>query len=180
MSNFVKTPVKTWFLEFPKDKAIPESTKGITVEPWKMPEVKDYLAMYTNVGEEYGWSQRLMMEKNQLISLLQRNSVSIFLYYINGVNAGYFEIDFSDPSKAEIVYLGLTPEYVGKGYGKSIMFEAIRKGSQGGKNLVWLHTCEYDHEKALDTYLKAGFEMVKEELRYDYYPENHPAVRSRQ
>ncbi len=180
MSNFVKIPVKTWFLEYPKNAPIPDPQEGVSVEEWDMPEVKDYLDMYTNVGEKYGWSQRLLMEKTQLVSLLQRNSVSIFLYNIDGVNAGYFEVDFTIDGKAEIVYLGLTPDYIGKGYGKSIMYEAIRKAGQDGQNQVWLHTCEFDHEKALDTYLKAGFEMVKEELRYDYYPENHPAVRSRQ
>lgn len=180
MSNFVQIPVKTWFLEYPQNKSIPQPRKGVTVDEWDMPEVKDYLEMYTNVGEKYGWSQRLLMEKAQLISLLKKNSVSIFLYFIDGVNAGYFEIDFSVSNKAEIVYLGLTPDYIGKGYGKSIMYEAIRKASEGGKNLVWLHTCEFDHYKALDTYMKAGFELVKEELRYDYYPDNHPAVRSKQ
>lgn len=179
MENFIKIPVRTWFLEFPNDKIITKPQKGVRVEEWKMPEVQDYLGMYKNVGEEYGWSNRLLMEKNQLVSLLEKNSVSIFLYYIDGVNAGYFEIDFSTSQKAEIAYLGLLPEYIGKGFGKSIMHEAIRKASNNGENLVWLHTCEFDHEKALDTYLKTGFKITKEVLQDEYYPENHPAIMNR-
>lgn len=180
MDNFVKTPVKTWFLEFPKNKTIPTPEKGIEVEEWKMPKVKDYLEIYKNIGEEYGWSNRLLMEKKQLISLLNKNSISIFLYYVEGVNAGYFEIDFSTPLKAEIVYLGLAPKYVGKGHGKSIMFEAIRQASNNEENLVWLHTCEYDNKRALETYLKAGFKLIKEEIIEDYYPQNHPAIKNKQ
>ena len=48
--------------------------------------------MYKKIGEAYGWSKRLLMKKEELLSNLSNNTFSIFLFYVDGVNAGYFEI----------------------------------------------------------------------------------------
>lgn len=179
MKDFVSIPAKTWYLEFPQNTTIPETQPNISVEEWQLPVVDDYLALYKNIGEEYGWSQRLLMEKKQLISFLTKQHIHVYLFNIHGENAGYFEIDVSDPGKAEIVYLGLVPKFIGKGYGKALMYEAIRYASDHGKNKVWLHTCEFDHPNALDIYLKAGFVIFKEQIDEELYPASHPSVKNK-
>jgi len=72
--------------------------------------------------------------------------------------------------KAEIVYFGLLPEMVGKGHGKLFLDAAIATSSGNNGDQVWLHTCEYDHAKALEIYQKAGFVIEKETIEQEYYP----------
>ena len=61
----------------------------------------------------------------------------------------------------EIAYFGLLPEFIGKGYGKALLQDAIGKAWQAGGNRVWLHTCTLDHLQALNNYLARGFKVFK-------------------
>lgn len=177
MKGYTKIAVRTWYLEYTKEKALPPVKSGISVEKWAIPQPKEYLELYNKVGKDYGWSGRLTMEKNQLEQMLQKNeNVHVFLYLADNAEAGYFEIDFTKNGEAEIVYLGLLPDFIGKGFGKSLIHEAVRAAYDEGVSRVWLHTCEYDHPHALELYQKAGFHMYDEKMEEAFYPDNHPAV----
>lgn len=93
----------------------------------------------------------------------------IWLFQPGETIIGFFEIDFSVAGKAEIVYLGLIPSEIGKGYGRELLNRAITVAGRRG-DTVWLHTCEFDHPNALNIYIKSGFKIMDEQTEEEYYP----------
>jgi len=148
---------------------MPILDKKSILEKWNAPNVEEYLTLYRKVGEKWGWSGRLLCSGNELKNRLHSSTNEVWKFYVESKIGGFFEIDYSIPGKTEIVYMGLLPEYIGKGYGKSLLDSAVAIAGRNGQS-VWLHTCEYDHPKALDAYLKAGFEVVSESVDLEYYP----------
>ena len=69
---------------------------------------------------------------------------------------------FGDPS-VEIRIFGLTPEFLGHGYGGLLLDSAIENAFAWGARRVWVHTCTNDHPNALDNYRKSGFQIFKVE-----------------
>lgn len=180
MKGYTKIAVRTWYLEYPVSKGTPHTDKRFKSETWAMPKTDEYIDLYRKIGKDYGWSGRLLMEKAQLEQMLQKNEqVQVFLFFADDKEAGYFEINFAKNQEAEIVYLGLMPEFIGKGYGKAIIHEAVRTAFEKGANRIWLHTCEHDHPHALEIYQQAGFELYDEKIEEEFYPNTHPIVRSR-
>ena len=83
--------------------------------------------------------------------------------YSGGVIAGYFELR-KQGSDVEILYFGLSPEFIGKGLGRPILEDAITKAwSWKGASRVWVHTCSLDHPAALKNYERRGFKLYKTE-----------------
>jgi GNAT superfamily N-acetyltransferase len=78
--------------------------------------------------------------------------------------AGYFELRRHDDGGVEIAYLGLLPEFFGRGWGKYLLEQAVRQAWATGASRVWLHTCTLDHPAALPNYLQRGFRPVREEV----------------
>jgi GNAT superfamily N-acetyltransferase len=63
----------------------------------------------------------------------------------------------------------LLPGYIGRGWGKYLLTEAVRAAWGLAPSRVWLHTCTLDHPAALPNYLKRGFRRVREET-YTLFP----------
>jgi GNAT superfamily N-acetyltransferase len=78
--------------------------------------------------------------------------------------AGYFELKRHPDQSIEIAYFGLLPEYIGRGWGKYLLTEAVRTAWSMGPQRVWLHTCTLDHPAALPNYLRRGFQPFREEV----------------
>ena len=78
-------------------------------------------------------------------------------------SAGYFELARQDDGAVEIVYFGLTPEFIGLGLGGPLLAAAVREAWGMGAKRVWLHTCTLDSERALPNYIARGFEPYKTE-----------------
>lgn len=161
--------VKTHYLVY--DGLIPQKDAQVDVVKWINPKIEDYLKLYKAIGDKWGWSGRLLLSDSDLKNIIYSNKNEIWLFNHNGVLKGFFEIDKTIKDKSEIVYLGLLPEEIGKGYGRYLLNAAIRKAAKGNRK-VWLHTCEYDHPKALNTYQKAGFVIDSELVVEEYYHEN--------
>ena len=77
--------------------------------------------------------------------------------------AGFAELDRRVAGEVELVQFGLLPEFIGQGLGKFFLQWAIDKSWGYGPRRLWLHTCSLDHPAALPNYLKAGFQICKEE-----------------
>jgi GNAT superfamily N-acetyltransferase len=67
-----------------------------------------------------------------------------------------------DPS-VEIRIFGLTPPFIGRGYGGPLLDSAVENAFTWGARRVWVHTCTHDHPNALNNYLKSGFKVFKVE-----------------
>jgi GNAT superfamily N-acetyltransferase len=82
-----------------------------------------------------------------------------------GVPAGFAELDRRIEGEIEVVQFGLLQEFIGQGLGRYFLQWTIDKAWSYQPRRFWLHTDSKDHPAALPNYLKAGFEIYKEELK---------------
>lgn len=122
--------------------------------------------LYSEVGREYRWIDRLPWTDAQIREYLSDPAVTLWVLSIEGAPAGYFELRKDDGGAVEIAYFGLLPEFTGKGLGRHLLTEAVATAWRLGAARVWLHTCSLDHPAALPNYLARGFQVFKEE-EYD-------------
>ncbi len=122
--------------------------------------------LYTEVGRDYRWRDRLSWTDEQCTAHLANPDVSIWVLYHGGAPGGYFELNQHRDGSFEIAYLGLIPNFIGRGLGKAMLSEAANRAWSLGASRVWLHTCTLDDAAALPNYLARGFEKFRE-LEYD-------------
>ena len=122
------------------------------------PSSEVYRTLFRAVGEDWLWSSRLTLSERELRGILDDSQVDIFALQRGGRNVGILELDFRRSDECELVYLGLTPDVVGKGVGRALMTEAIHRAWSRSLGRLWLHTCTLDHPAALDFYRRSGFE----------------------
>lgn len=142
------------------DKPTTEPVKfpeGITIEPLTSPTPADYRKLYRAVGAEWLWSSRLLMPDTELLTILNRKSVDIYVVCDKGEDIGLLELDFSEPEECELVYFGLVGRATGKGLGKALMSEAIERAWARPIKRFWVHTCTFDSPGALRFYIRTGF-----------------------
>lgn len=167
--GYKQIPVKTWFLTFEGTLPDISSFESIRLELWKSPDYSEYLELYNEVGSSWGWTGRLLKSKEELAGILNSQNNEVWLFKVKNEVAGFFELVRSEKD-TEIVYLGLKPDWIGKGFGQKLIESAIAKAGRKGEK-VWLHTCERDHTSALPIYKKVGFKIEKEIVSMEYYPE---------
>jgi ribosomal protein S18 acetylase RimI-like enzyme len=119
--------------------------------------------LYTEVGREYRWVDRLPWTDEQIREYLDDPAVSLWLMSVEGAPAGYFELRKATAGDVEIVYFGLLPEFTGRGLGRHLLTEAVAAAWASGATRVWLHTCSLDHPAALPNYVARGFQVFREE-----------------
>jgi GNAT superfamily N-acetyltransferase len=71
------------------------------------------------------------------------------------------ELDFREEGECELAFIGLVPELSGKGHGRWLLGEALRRAWAPGIRRVHVHTCSLDHPAALSAYRRAGFNPYK-------------------
>jgi GNAT superfamily N-acetyltransferase len=122
--------------------------------------------LYTEVGRKYHWFDRLPWTDEQIQQYLGDSAVALYVMWIHGAPAGYFELRAGHDHAVEIVYFGLLDSFTGRGLGGYMLGEAVRIAWAQGASRVWLHTNTLDHPAALPNYLKRGFRMTGSEV-YD-------------
>jgi GNAT superfamily N-acetyltransferase len=167
------TAVRTTYLEMKAKpmSAPPAVPAGCEVKKWEKPGTAEYRRLFAAVGGEWGWCGRLLLPEDGLRKILAIETNEIHLLYSRCRVAGFAELDRGHEPQVEISYFGLLPEFIGKGLGRFLLDWAVRRAWEGGTERVWLHTCEYDHPKAMASYLKAGFRVVEEKTEAQPYAE---------
>jgi len=113
--------------------------------------------LYTEVGRDYRWIDRLSWTDDQIRAYLGSAGVSLWVMWVDGAPAGYFELQRDKSGGVEIAYFGLLPDFIGRGLGGYLLTVAVEQAWTTGANRVWLHTNTLDHPAALPNYLKRGF-----------------------
>jgi GNAT superfamily N-acetyltransferase len=113
--------------------------------------------LYTEVGRAYRWIDRLGWSDDDIRGYLRDPAISLWLMTVCGAPAGYFELRRDRIGGVEIAYLGLLPEFTGRGLGGHLLTAAVEQAWAAGGQRVWLHTSSLDHPGALPNYLKRGF-----------------------
>ena len=104
------------------------------------------------------------MSDEELIAVIGGSRNELHVLHVDGMPAGFAELDRRQPLEIELVQFGLIPEFIGQGLGKWFLQWTIDKVWSYDPKRFWLHTCTLDHTAALPNYLKAGFVLFKEEV----------------
>jgi GNAT superfamily N-acetyltransferase len=120
-------------------------------------EVARYRELYTRVGGPWHWRDRLAWSDDRLAENLARPNVAVWELRVGDALGGYFELELQSDGAVEVVYFGLAPEFIGKGFGGAMLTRAVDEAFAMGANRVWLHTCTLDSPHALPNYKARGF-----------------------
>lgn len=155
-----------WYLEMRdpaclKARALPEMLKVVECE---IPQFPLNRFLYQLVGAQWQWSERLEGDQGEWQALIKSDAHRTFVAYHRGAIAGYFELYRPDGCNTEILYFGLTPDFIGMGFGGPLLSHAIACAwAWPGTERVWLHTCSLDHPVALANYQARGMCVFREE-----------------
>jgi ribosomal protein S18 acetylase RimI-like enzyme len=127
------------------------------------PTVAFYRFLYDTVGAPWLWYERREIDDESLAAVVQDDDVEIYVLYVEGVPAGYAELDRRQMPDIELAYFGLMPQFIGRGLGRYLLSAAIDIAWGYEPKRLWVHTNTLDHPGALQLYQRAGFRPYRRE-----------------
>ena len=144
----------------PPDVEVPPSRLSLKRVP--VPQPEHYKQLFRRIGAPWLWFSRLVMDDSHLAAIIQHPKVELdAIIDETGSEVGMLELDFREPHECELSFIGLLPELSGKGHGRWLLAEAVRRAWREGVDRVHVHTCSLDHPAALSAYRRAGFTPYK-------------------
>ncbi len=145
-------------LEMLQCPALPPDPAGAwTLHRVETPGVDWFRDLYRRVGEEWLWFARIRMSDAELAAKIQSRLVHVYALVDEGRDEGLLELDFRVDGACEIGMFGVTAKLVGTGAAHWLMNRALELAWSRKIARVWLHTCTFDHPRALSFYQRAGF-----------------------
>src|SRR5690606_3373483 len=140
------------------------------------PTVAFYRYLYNAVGGPWRWWYRRQMSDAELGGILADERIEVFVLYVDGAPAGYFELDRRGQPAAgggviDLAYFGLMPHVVGRGLGRYLLHAAIEQAWGYGPERLTVNTNTMDHPRALPLYQKMGFVPRRQEEQEILDPE---------
>ena len=150
------------FLEMHSPPAGEVPSSGLSLRRIERPSTDEYRALFRLVGAPWLWFSRLTMDDDALIAIILDPNVELYaIEDEQGRDVGMLELDFRESGECELAFIGLVPELSGKGHGRWLLSEAVRRAWRDGVTRVHVHTCSLDHPAALSAYRRAGFTPYK-------------------
>jgi GNAT superfamily N-acetyltransferase len=147
-------------MQSPPDEDVPAST--LSLRRVEVPQPEHYRQLFRLIGGPWLWFSRLILDDAHLAEIIQHPKVELYsVIDESGREAGMLELDFREPHECELAFIGLVPELSGRGHGRWLLAEAVRRAWRGGVERVHVHTCSLDHPAALAAYRRAGFTPYK-------------------
>ena len=146
-------------------RVVPPPRDGLNIVHAKKPTYAYYSFLYDTVGREYHWTRLMKVTEAELLAIIHDPRVEVHALMVDGVPAGFAELDRRVEGEVELTQFGLMREFIGQGLGKYFIQWAIDKAWSYKPRRFWLHTDTQDHPAALPNYLKAGFSVYKEEVK---------------
>lgn len=151
--------------------AVPPEAAGVTVTRSGVPSAAFSRFLYTAVGGDVSWTDRLPWPPERWRAFLERPGVETWVAYADGTPAGYIELEAQDGGVVEIAYFGLLPDFRGRGIGGHLLSYgtarawdlAARWPGLAATRRVWVHTCSLDGPHALANYERRGFRVFSVE-----------------
>lgn len=174
----MRVDVTTWHLEMLDPSRLvpaspPPSPLDLAQARHPSPELNRFL--YTAVGGDHFWVDRLAWSHADWWSWLDRDELETWVLREGGNLAGYFELEAQPQSDSvELAYFGLLPAWVGRGYGGPLLEAAVRRAWERGPRRVWVHTCSLDHPRARAAYEARGFVLFDEQHEVVELPAESP------
>jgi len=149
----------------PAPRPAPRRAEPLAILRARRPTVSYYRYLYDTVGGPWMWYERRMMDDRELARIVQDPRVAVHVLYLDGVPAGYAELDYRVEGEVELAYFGLMPEFIGRGLGRYLLDWTVRRAFESEPSRLWVHTCNHDHPGALSAYQRAGFLPYRQERR---------------
>jgi len=134
-------------------------------------EIKEFRLnkyLYSLIGESWQWFDKLSDSNAQWQAHAEGEQLRTWVAYYKGSIAGYFELERADNGDVEILYFGLAPKFIGRGFGGYLLSSAIQTAWQlCHAKRVWVHTCSLDHPRALSNYQACGLQLYKQEIEHN-------------
>ena len=89
------------------------------------PPLAFYRYLQFQVGHPWHWESRLRMDDETLAGRIHAETTDIFVVYLDGAPAGFFEIDRAKADVTDLAYFGLMPHASGRGLGRWLLMSAI-------------------------------------------------------
>jgi GNAT superfamily N-acetyltransferase len=159
-SEELATVVTYLEMRAPADREVPASP--LSLHRVEVPQPEHYRELFRLIGEPWLWFSRLILDDAHLAAIIQHPKVELYsVRDESGHEVGMLELDFREPHECELAFIGLVPELSGKGHGRWLLAEAVRRAWREGVSRVHVHTCSLDHPAALAAYRRAGFTPFK-------------------
>jgi len=141
----------------PTGRRVPAPLEKLALMQAEACTVSFYRYLYDTVGEPWLWFERRMIGDAALAAQIGKPTIEIFVLYVRGVPAGFFELDTAAARETKLCYFGLIPDFIGRRLGPYLLQAAIDRAWSRPIDRFWLHTSTFDHPKALRVYQRAGF-----------------------
>ncbi len=177
MAGGMAVRVTTYYLEMldPGDLRPKRIERGdVEVRRAEIPSPELSRFLYTAVGGDWHWIDRLPWTYAQWLEYLDRPGFQTWVAYVAGTPAGYFELEEQPEGNVQIAYFGLLPQFVGQGLGGHLLTVAVQRAWAMGASRVWVHTCTLDHPAALANYQARGFRLFRREVTTKELPAHPP------
>jgi ribosomal protein S18 acetylase RimI-like enzyme len=165
--------VTTWYLEM-RDLGQLRPTfcdhPHLRVMQAEVPSPEFSRFLYTSVGGNWYWLDRLNWSYERWLAYLQRPELQTWVAYVSGTPAGYVELEAQTRGDVEIAYFGLLPQFTGQRIGGHLLSVGVQQAWAMGAGRVWVHTCTLDGPYALANYQARGFEIYKEVVDVEDVP----------
>jgi len=137
--------------------AAPVWPKGFSLKRCDPDDLAGYRALFRKVGQDLMWFSRLIMPDEKLRAILANSSVASFTLLDGDEAVGLLELNFEQAGECELAFFGLVAGKVGQGLGRTLMQEGLARAWARPISRLWVHTCHYDHPRALGFYQASGF-----------------------
>lgn len=128
------------------------------------PDLAWYRDLYGRVGADWLWSLRHRMSDVELAAILRAEGVEIYGLEYEGRDEGLLELDFRHKTDCELALFGVTAKLVGTGAGRFLMNRALERVWSQPISRLWVHTCTFDHPRALAFYQRSGFRPFRRQI----------------
>ena len=137
-------------------------SSSLSLHKMEQPTAEQYRGLFRHVGAPWLWFSRLVLDDAALEAIVRDPQVELYAVRdAHGRDSGMLELDFRQAQECELAFVGLVPELSGKGHGRWLLAEAVRRAWRDGVERVHVHTCSLDHPAALAAYRRAGFTPYK-------------------
>src|SRR5689334_13343366 len=102
--------VRVFYLEMlarPEGRLIRPPRDGLAVIHAKRPTIAYYRFLYNTVGREYHWLSRGKLSDDELAAILNDPRNEVHVLFVDGVPAGFAELDRRVEGEVELTQFGL-------------------------------------------------------------------------
>jgi GNAT superfamily N-acetyltransferase len=149
--------------EAPTSPTPPRPAAKIALLRAERPTLSFYRYLYNTIGEDWMWYLRREMDDETVLSIIHHEDVQIHVLYVDGAPAGFCELDYREAPDMQLSFIGLLPEFIGRGLGRFFLRWAIDQAWTFNPKRLWMNTCTEDHPNALPMYQRAGFVVYAQE-----------------